>query len=1329
MCHTGWGSSTDARDGLCAQMVWAWHCWRGSFMQKHIIGLLALAFLGWSLGLSQAVSAIFDDAYGCRLPSPSGVAVWWCEATYKVGRHRALPLATGTVVEIEAARNEYEPFQLVLRPEMTLNNLTVSVSDFMRQGNGPGATIAATNVEVCLVEYVPVIEPSDSFGVVGEWPDPLVPLTDTVTVLAGTNQPFWFTVYVHKEAPAGDYEAVVTFSAAGLPSFGATVRLRVFDFTLSDVTHTRTAYGLNSDFTWHGLTTAAETNLVWDLYMRNFRKHRISPYMPHNHAQIKWRLESGTEEFTHDFTAFDAVMERYLDEFNFNSFKFLDEPWTLPQTSNGHPRFSDGFNQLFARLLGPIMSHLRERGWAEKAYAYWIDEPDAELFPFVIEGMQAHLEAAPGLRRLLTLINTLRPELFNHVDIWVPIMAPSLYRPDEIEERLRHGDEVWWYTASFPVAPQANNYIDHPALSSRIKGWMSEKHGVSGETYWQTTWYTGTNGPRNPWEDAMSALPSGSKLRNGDGMLLYPPVKNLPNQPVLAGPINSLRWELLREALEDREYFWLLRETQEKALLRLGPDHPAVLEGHAAREAALALVPSISIYERDPQVVYTVRQRLALAIESLEDGLPFFVREPVSRAAAAGESVVLRTEVLGWPPPMLQWRLNGTNIPGATEATLTLTNLGATSVGNYIVVASNSVGVATSAVARLAGCWQATPQIVSSPTSLSRYAGSHATFAVTAVSANALTYQWLFNGSPLEHPYARQPALLLTNLDAGQAGQYAAVVSNAMGVVTSSVATLTVLMNPFEVTVVSGGSQWRYHDLGLDLGTAWRQPGHDDSAWASGLSPLGFGNGDEATVLAGGMEEKPNTIYFRKAFEMPAALSGRQLAARLRFDDGAVVYLNGMEVFRDNLPQGGIGYDTSALAPVEGSDEAAFVTFPLPGDLLHPGTNLLAVEVHQHTGTTGPVAFWKFDESASPWRDVVGGHDFAAVGTNVMGRPGRVEGCVTNSGSATSWLETPDVPELRYSGPFTVGGWFAFGAGSGNDPATTCLGKADEFRLYYTGTAINRYRFRVGDVEVQDQTGGTISGQWRFVVGWYDGTNACIQINNGPVYALAAPPPAPTANPLVTLQRAGALGGFAADEVFFHKRALSAGERTTIYTTGLRAVLATNVEDLLFDFELAAVVAQRPAFVETPESLVRGEGQNAAFRLTAASSTPVSYQWQFNGAPLLGATDTLLFLPGLTSAQAGLYALVASNLGGAVTSAPARLTVVSPPTLEVHSLPAGGAELQLPFADVAATLLISTNLADWEPVLVVPPGTPATNWIITPDSTTIQRYYRLRLDW
>ena len=1258
-------------------------------------------------------------------------ALWWCEATYKVGRERPVPTNSSPGISIAAARNEFEPFQLVFRPATPLTNVSVALSDLV-YADGPGVSpIAATNIEVLWVDYVPVVTPSEPGGVPGPYPDPLPPLSQPFALTNTENQPLWFTVYVSRDAPAGRYEGTVTVETE-LGRCTMPLQLRVFNFGLPDVTHTRTAYGVTLDNYWHALETAADFDTVWDLYMQNLRRHRISPYMPHARAPIRWQMLAGGGGLYHDFTAFTAAMSRYLDEFNFNSFKLLDEPWTL----NDYPRFSPEFNRLFAQLLGPMLTYLHERGWADKAYTYWIDEPDLnqpDVVALVQDGMRAHLEAVPDLRRLLTYAPDAR--LHNLVDIWVPMVGESVFQPAAVAERLALGEEVWWYVCTYPKAPLPNNFIDHPALAPRIRAWLAEKYGLTGELYWNVAYYRNRDDgqPVNPWQQTTLYTPTGESVGNGDGVLLYPPVRTPPGTPVVAGPINSLRWELLREGLEDREYFWLLRQVLADAELRLGPGHPAVQAGQAAREAALALVPSLTVYAQDPQAVYAAREQLAAAIEALDDGAPRFVRQPVSQAVDWGDTAVLRAEALGWPPPAYQWRLGGTNLPGATSSWLGLTNIGPAHLGTYTVLASNAAGVTISAEARLVGDSEPVPGFVSHPVSQARSAGGNAVFVGTAVSGSWQSYQWLWNGVPLETPPATNAVLLLTNLTAAQAGDYSLVVSNAYGVVTSAPARLVVVSPPTTNLLAALGGPWRYHDAGVDLGTAWRNPDFDDSAWSEGDAPLGYGEDpiDLATLLADGATPKPATVYFRRWVSVPAHLATDLLMLRLRADDGAVVYLNGAEVCRLNMPEGPVAHETAAVGVVEGPDELRFVSIGISADGLSPGTNLLAVELHQCAGNIAPLAFWTLDESSPPWRDELGGHDFQAVGTNVGAGPGKVEGAVTNGSSATSWLETADAPALRYSGPFTVGGWFVFHQASGDDPATTCLEKADEFRLYYTGTAINRYRFRVGNTEIQDRTSGTKSGQWRFVVGWFDGTNLCIQVDNGPVYSTNAQPPAPSTNPVVALKRTREPGGFAADEVFFYKRALTTGERANLYNLGPRAVIQTSVDDLVFDLDLSSVRFPRPEFVESPTSLVRRAGESAGFRLTASSSIQPAYQWQFNGAPIAGATDPLLFLPAVTPAQAGLYALVASNAGGAVTSAPARLTVVVPPMLVARAVGGGGSgwALALPASEVASTLLASSNLVDWEEVLKRPAGAAATNWPVWPEPGLPQRYYRLRLEW
>ena len=1284
--------------------------------------LLALCLLAWSCIPRSLLAGILDDSsYGYMLPSPPEVAIWWCEATWKVGRERALPQATNEAVQIEAARNEYEPFQLVLRPTVVLSNVTVSVSDLVRSGAPPNAIISATNCQVCLVDYVPVTEASDEFGAPGWYPDPLFPLTGPVALAAQTNQPFWITVYVPKDTAAGLYKGTIIVNAGG--TIQVPVQLRVFDFTLPDTTHTRSAFfaSIETAWPWHGPISGEQTNQLWELYMQNFRTHRLSPYSAHLYAPITWSYTNG--DFLVDFGPFDCAMKRYLDEFGFNSFNLMGHKSPpFPFVLETHSAFTAEYRALFGALMSKIMSHLRENDWVESAYCYWFDEPIGTNIAFCVSGMDAIRNCAPGLKTLVTLAVFPPPdELVQSVDIPTPLIHRSDW--EDYQQVQARGYELWSYLACYPLYPSPNFFIDHPAVNHRIVFWYVEKQSLSGLLYWGVNYW-----PTNVWQ-----MPKGREnVPNGDGLLWYPPVKTLPTDAVVAPPVNSLRWELIREGLEDKEYFWLLKQAITNAMLVFGPDSPTVRQAIDIYADAVALANSLSnstSYCHDPLRLLTARRGMAEAIEMLDAGRPFFVRHPRSKAVSMGETITLCSEALGWPSPLYQWRLNGMDLAGATNAVLTINNIGWDELGDYTVVAWNQLGRATSAVARVRGRWLESPQIVAEPRSAVKCEGDYAVFSVTAVSANPCTYQWFKDGTPLDGPYSTNSVLLITNLSWQHNGYYTVLVSNAFGATTAGPARLVVLCDQQGKTVFPTASVWRYHDLGQGLGTNWVNLDFDDSSWSDGQAPLGFGTGRESTLICTGQVTTPTTVYFRCTFDGAALPQDATCFARLRCDDGAVVYLNGTEVFRYNLPEGIISFDTSALTPVEGTNQDTLVEFVIPANLFIPGTNLLAAEVHQCTvDIAKPIAFWTLDESEPPWRDTIGGHDLTMIGTNIVPCAGKVGGCVSNSASATSWLTTPNTVALQFGGPFTVGGWFAFGQQYGNDPATTCIQKEGEFRLYYTGTVTNRYRFRVGQTEVQDQTPGTVSGQWRFVVGWYDGTNAYIQVDNGPVYSAPAEPPDPTTNPVVLLKRSGT-GGFAADEVFFYKRVLNAQERTALYTQGLRVVLSSMVEDLLFDLEIFAVAAQPPIFIDAPADLTVWEGQNAGFRLLAYSKTSVTYQWLFNGVPIDGATNSLLFLAAVRPEQSGLYSLVASNIGGAVTSAPACLTVLSLPRLGAHLGDGGALVLELPACIVASTVLTSTNLIDWEPVLTREAGAGPTNHVVEIVPTELQRYYRLRLDW
>lgn len=159
--------------------------------------------------------------------------------------------------------------------------------------------------------------------------------------------------------------------------------------------------------------------------------------------------------------------------------------------------------------------------------------------------------------------------------------------------------------------------------------------------------------------------------------------------------------------------------------------------------------------------------------------------------------------------------------------------------------------------------------------------------------------------------------------------------------------------------LVPSGSVWKYLDNGSNQGTDWRSPTFDDATWPSGPAELGYGDLDEATTNRFGANpaNKYITTYYRRAFQLATPASYDSFTLGLLRDDGAVVYLNGVEIFRSNMPGGTILFTTLATSPVGGIDEALFQDTPVPINRFVPGTNHLAIEVHQILPDSSDISF------------------------------------------------------------------------------------------------------------------------------------------------------------------------------------------------------------------------------------------------------------------------------------------------------------------------------------------------------------------------------------
>lgn len=154
---------------------------------------------------------------------------------------------------------------------------------------------------------------------------------------------------------------------------------------------------------------------------------------------------------------------------------------------------------------------------------------------------------------------------------------------------------------------------------------------------------------------------------------------------------------------------------------------------------------------------------------------------------------------------------------------------------------------------------------------------------------------------------------------------------------------------------IESGDDWKYLDDGSNQGTAWRATGFNDTTWAAGPSQLGYGDGDEATVVSfgGNPNDKHITTYFRKTFTINNPDAFASIALNFTYDDSIVIYLNGTEVARENITANPAFDDfANGTGPENGTASRT-----LPPSAFISGSNTFAVEIHQASRTSSDISF------------------------------------------------------------------------------------------------------------------------------------------------------------------------------------------------------------------------------------------------------------------------------------------------------------------------------------------------------------------------------------
>lgn len=179
----------------------------------------------------------------------------------------------------------------------------------------------------------------------------------------------------------------------------------------------------------------------------------------------------------------------------------------------------------------------------------------------------------------------------------------------------------------------------------------------------------------------------------------------------------------------------------------------------------------------------------------------------------------------------------------------------------------------------------------------------------------------------------------------------------------ASGATLTatdvaVAVPPVDQQLIALDDDWRYLDTGVAPTADWHRTGFDDVAWSVGPAQLGYGDGDEATVIAEGpVPARHITTWFRRTVDIDDPADIARLDLALIRDDGAIVYVNGVERVRTNMPDGPVTADTRASDYAWGPGEREPQLYSIPADDLVAGANTIAVEIHSASPGSRDLSF------------------------------------------------------------------------------------------------------------------------------------------------------------------------------------------------------------------------------------------------------------------------------------------------------------------------------------------------------------------------------------
>jgi pectate lyase/pectin methylesterase-like acyl-CoA thioesterase len=618
---------------------------------------------------------------------------------------------------------------------------------------------------------------------------------------------------------------------------------------------------------------------------------------------------------------------------------------------------------------------------------------------------------------------------------------------------------------------------------------------------------------------------------------------------------------------------------------------------------------------------------------------PLIVAQPLSQTVVAGQPAVFTVEAIGVPQVTYQWQKDGVDLPGATAATLTIPSAGASDIGVYRVLLTNSAGTVPSSEATLdVNGIIVAPTIATPPADLSVQVGQTATFNVVASGTGPFTYQWKKNGFDIAG--ATAAIYQIPSAAFIDAGSYSVVVSNSAGSAPSSAAILT-------VTAVGGGAL--VNDVLADGNSSNQDLANNSLRIFNGRAA--HTRTDAVGSVAFAITTTGADAFWAHFTDSGAPLSlavGDRLTVEVTFSVSGFAG-TGQDIRFGVLNSAGSRNTANLAAGMNSSvfaDDLGYAVRYVASTSATPFTLLKRNPVGSTANPNNPFN----STAATDWTPVTS----ASAGTTTVAS-------LVNGTSYTLAYEIFRETETNtVVSTLVTGGSLPAAYGQIATDTSTTLTSFDYFAFRIPGSAFSSGVTLTQFEVLVERSTPAIVAQPTFTGG---ANTLSLPVSGSTVLSVGAT----GAGLSYQWLKNGALipGATSSSLTFFNVQPSDAGSYTVFISNAGGGVASAPATLTVTGGPVAPIITTPPA------SQTVAEGAPTTFSVVAIGTTPFSYQWYKGAAPIPGATSASFAIANTLMSDAGDYSVVVSNVAGDAPSAAATLTVKGVASIEKSGF-AGG---------------------------------------------------------